>query len=111
MTKQNAKTEEKEEKKEGKGKKNYYAYPEAKVICSCGNVLKTGSTEKEMHVEICSACHPFYTGEQRFVDAGSRIQRFQKKQADAATYKAKKKVEKKEESAPKTLREMLEAAR
>lgn len=65
-----------------------------------------------IHVDLCSHCHPFYTGEQKFVDAASRIQKFQTKQNVANTYKAKK-VKKQEEkkvqsSGPKTLREMLE---
>lgn len=76
-TKQNVKTD----KGESKNKNTYYAYPEAKVICSCGNVLKTGSIEKETHVEICSACHPFYTGSQKVIDTGGRIEKFQKRMA------------------------------
>jgi large subunit ribosomal protein L31 len=86
-------------------------YEEAQVICVCGNRFTTGSTQEMIHVELCSKCHPFYTGEQRFVDAGSRIQRFQAKQQTASTYKAtkQKKVEekKKKDEAPKTLREIL----
>lgn len=88
-------------------------YHQAKVICSCGNQFTMGSTQEVIHVELCSKCHPFYTGEQRFVDAASRIQKFQKKQADASTYvpkKLRKQTEQKERaSQPRTLREMLEA--
>ena len=83
----------------------------AQVICVCGNRFTTGSTQEIIHVELCNKCHPFYTGEQRFVDTGSRIQKFQKKQESGATYKAtkQKKVEekKKKDEAPKSLREML----
>jgi len=86
-------------------------FDEAQVICVCGNRFTTGSTQEIIHVELCHKCHPFYTGEQRFVDSGSVIQRFQAKQAKAADYKAKKKKKadeiKKQENAPKTLREML----
>ncbi len=70
-----------------------------------------GSTKEILHVELCYNCHPFYTGEQRFVDSASRIQKFQNKQQVASTFKAKiqKKVDdkKKKEDGPKTLREML----
>lgn len=86
-------------------------FEQAQVICVCGNRFTTGSTQEVIHVELCSKCHPFYTGEQRFVDAGSRIQRFQAKQQTGAQYKAtkQKKVEekKKQDEAPKSLREML----
>ena len=50
----------------------------AKIICSCGAVLATGSTQKEMHVEICSACHPFYTGKKKVMDATGRVDLFKK---------------------------------
>ena len=84
-------------------------FENAQVVCVCGNRFVTGSTQEMIHVELCSKCHPFYTGEQRFVDRGSRIQRFQDKQQKAQQYKATKKakVEKKDDQAPKTLREML----
>ena len=49
------------------------------VRCSCGNEFYTRSTNPEMHVEICSACHPFYTGKQKLVDTGGRLERFQKR--------------------------------
>lgn len=55
-------------------------YGEAKIICACGNVIETRSTKKEMHVEVCSQCHPFYTGSrQRLVERGGQIERFQKR--------------------------------
>ena len=56
-------------------------YTDAKIICSCGAVLLTGSTQKEMHVEICSQCHPFMTGKQKIVDTAGRVERFHKKYA------------------------------
>ncbi|MDO4778125.1 MAG: 50S ribosomal protein L31 [Tissierellia bacterium] len=55
---------------------NYY---EATVTCACGNTFKTGSTKEDLKVEICSACHPFYTGKQKFVERGGRVERFKKK--------------------------------
>lgn len=54
-------------------------YVESTVRCACGSTFKTRSTKKSIHVEICSACHPFYTGKQKFVDSEGRVQRFQKK--------------------------------
>ena len=52
---------------------------EAQVTCACGNTFTTGSTKDELKVEICSECHPFYTGKQKFVERGGRIERFKKK--------------------------------
>jgi len=49
------------------------------IKCACGATIETKSTEKEIHVEICSSCHPFFTGKQKFVDAAGRIERFKKK--------------------------------
>ncbi|RJQ30914.1 MAG: 50S ribosomal protein L31 [Actinobacteria bacterium] len=54
-------------------------YGETKVICSCGESFTTRSTKPEIKIEICSKCHPFYTGKQKFVDSGGRVERFQKK--------------------------------
>jgi large subunit ribosomal protein L31 len=54
-------------------------YTDAKVICACGNTFTTGSTKKVMKVELCSKCHPFYTGEQRVVDTLGRVERFKRR--------------------------------
>lgn len=55
-------------------------YQEIKVICSCGNEFVTRSTRKEeLHIEVCSSCHPFYTGKQKIVDTGGRVDKFRKK--------------------------------
>ncbi len=54
-------------------------YEEATVHCSCGNTFTTRSTKKELHVELCSQCHPFYTGKQKLVDSGGRVDRFNKR--------------------------------
>jgi large subunit ribosomal protein L31 len=54
-------------------------YREIEVKCACGNTFRTGSTAKELKVDICNACHPFYTGKQKFVDSAGRVERFQKK--------------------------------
>ena len=55
---------------------NYY---EATVTCNCGNTFKTGSTKQDIHVEICSKCHPFYTGQQKATQARGRVDKFNKK--------------------------------
>ena len=54
-------------------------YPEAKVICACGNSWTVGSTQPEIRTDVCSECHPFYTGEQRMIDSGGQVERFLKK--------------------------------
>lgn len=68
-------------------------YHSAKVTCACGNTFATGSTIEEIRVEICSQCHPFYTGKQKLVDTAGRVDRFKKimeKQAKAAKGKVGK---------------------
>jgi len=54
-------------------------YELTKITCACGNVIETRSTVKDLHVEICSACHPFFTGKQKLVDTAGRIERFNKR--------------------------------
>jgi len=56
-------------------------YVDAHVTCTCGADFMTRSTKPEIHVEICSACHPFYTGRQKLVDTGGRVERFQRRAA------------------------------
>lgn len=88
-------------------------FEQARVICACGNRFTTGSTMEEIRVELCNKCHPFYTGEQKFVDSASRIQKFKLKQNIAKQYLTKKvkkqEDQKKKDEGPKTLREMLMA--
>ncbi|MBI4117805.1 MAG: 50S ribosomal protein L31 [Parcubacteria group bacterium] len=67
-------------------------FQEAKVACACGNTFTTGSTLESLHVEICSACHPFYTGKQKLVDTAGIVDRFMAKAAKAATRPQSKKV-------------------
>lgn len=92
-------------------------YNDAKVTCACGNTFTTGSTLPEIKVDICSACHPFFTGEMKFVDTQGRVEKFQAKMDQATkNYKSKKqrKIEKnkvEEEKAPLTLREMIQSQR
>lgn len=54
-------------------------YMESTITCGCGNVVKTKSTVGDMHVEICSSCHPFYSGKQKIVDTAGRVERFRRK--------------------------------
>ena len=54
-------------------------YGKAVISCACGNSIETGSTKKSMKVEICSACHPFFTGKQKIVDTAGRVERFNRK--------------------------------
>lgn len=62
--------------------------PDAAVTCACGNTLTVGSTQKEIRVEICAACHPFYTGQKRLVDTGGRLERFEKLSEKSKVVKA-----------------------
>jgi len=65
-------------------------YPEAKVICACGNTWTTGSTQEVIRTEMCSVCHPFYTGEQRIVDTAGQVDRFQRRKERADKMAAEK---------------------
>ena len=65
-------------------------YVECDVTCGCGNTFKTRSTRPTIKVEICSACHPFYTGQQKFVDTAGRIEKFNKRFAARVTKPAAK---------------------
>ncbi len=78
-------------------------YTTATVSCACGNTFTTGSTEKELHTEVCSQCHPFYTGKQKLLDAAGSIDKFKKRTATAVTIKgaAKPKKERKARSTKK----------
>lgn len=73
-------------------------YVDAEIRCACGNVIKTRSTKAHVLIGICNACHPFYTGQQKFVDTAGRVDKFQQRlaktqaaQAAAAEFKSRKK--------------------
>jgi len=92
-------------------------YPKAKITCACGANFTTGSTKPKIHVEICSACHPFFTGEMRYVDTQGRVEKFQTKQKVAQKDYLKKRERKRkkqeiekaqEKKRPKSLKEMLQ---
>lgn len=92
-------------------------YDECKVTCACGNSFVTGSTLPEIPVEICSACHPFFTGEMKYVDTMGRVEKFKQKQAKIRDRRYVKKAvrkrvkaqkeEKEAKKKPKTLKEMI----
>ena len=91
-------------------------FPEAKIVCACGNTITVGSTVEKISVELCSACHPFYTGKQNLVDTAGRVERFEKLKASTsassrgskkakAVKRASQKAEKKAAKKPKSLNE------
>ncbi len=87
-------------------------FEEAVVTCACGNTFTIGSTKPSITVEVCYKCHPFYTGEHRFIDTKGRVESFQKKQAIAQKFQQenkikKKKEQKQEQQQTKSLRELL----
>jgi len=95
-------------------------YPEAKIKCACGNEFTVGSTKKQLHVEVCSACHPFYTGKSKYIDTEGRVEKFEKKREEAELRarreekkrkkeeEERKRREREKEETPTTLKEMLE---
>jgi large subunit ribosomal protein L31 len=66
------------------------SYAEAHVRCTCGNEFTTRATRDELHVEVCSNCHPFYTGKQKLMDTGGRVERFQRRMAKGRLLDARK---------------------
>lgn len=88
---------------------------DTKVTCTCGNSFVTGSVEDKIQVEICASCHPFFTGEMRYVDTLGRVEKFQKRR-QAALKKANVKKSKKsddvqDDQQPKTLKQMLQGVK
>jgi len=65
-------------------------YKDATITCSCGNVFKVGSTVEKLEIEICSACHPFYTGKKKLIDSAGQVDRFKKKMEMAKKFKEEK---------------------
>lgn len=70
-------------------------FPKAKVQCACGNSFTVGATKEEIKVEICSKCHPFYTGEEKLLDVAGRLEKFKSRKAKASAEPKKKKAAKK----------------
>ncbi len=74
-------------------------YPKASIVCACGNELETRSTRGDFHVEVCSACHPFFTGTQKLIDTQGRIEKFRNRYSKTpAAAPAKKAEDKKAEA-------------
>lgn len=96
-------------------------YSDAKITCACGNSFLTGSTKQTIQIEICAACHPFFTGEMKYVDTAGRVDKFKaKRQVAQKTGYVKKKDKKKAkiaaqqqamQQAPQTLKEMMSHAK
>lgn len=89
-------------------------FDDAKVVCACGNTFTTGATVPEIRVEICSNCHPFFTGEMKYVDTVGLVEKFQQAQKKAQEIKVKKQEvtkQKEERKRPGSLREMLALAK
>ena len=78
-------------------------YKEATIVCACGNSIHTRSTKQNIHVEICSACHPFFTGKQKLIDSAGRVdkfhKRYEKKQAPKKTKASQQPSDEKEKGA------------
>jgi large subunit ribosomal protein L31 len=85
-------------------------YPEAKVICACGNSWVTGSTVEVIHTDVCSECHPFYTGEQRIVDTEGQVDRFYKKLQAREEYISDQETRDSERTSPDTRISELEVS-
>lgn len=84
-------------------------YADAVIKCACGNVIKTGSTKKEIEMEICSACHPFFTGKEKLIDATGRVEKFRARLESSKVKQEKTKQTKKSE--PKAKKETKEKAK
>lgn len=69
-------------------------FSDAKITCACGNVIQGGGTKKEMSVEICGACHPFYTGKEKIIDTAGRVEKFKARVAKAKSVVPKQKSKK-----------------
>jgi large subunit ribosomal protein L31 len=77
-------------------KKNIHPkyFDKATITCACGNVIKTGSTKEKMEIEVCSACHPFYTGKKKVLDTTGRVDRFKKRMEKSEKIQSEKKAKK-----------------
>jgi len=76
-------------------------YPKAKVRCACGNEFTIGSTKPEIQIEICSSCHPFYTGKEKLIDVAGRVERFKARKEKMSKTPVRKKSEKREKKSAK----------
>ena len=89
-------------------------FDDAKISCVCGNSFTTGATVAEIRVEVCNKCHPFFTGEMKYIDTLGRVEKFQKSQEKAKKIRQQKveiAKERQEKKRPESLREMLNLAK
>ena len=90
-------------------------YEDCQVVCACGNTFTTGSTQREIRVQVCSACHPFFTGEMKYVDVQGRVEKFNKQMKKANQLKKlqnKKKTKKRrEKTQPQSFKEALKSSK
>ena len=86
-------------------------HDDAVVTCACGNNFKTGSTLKEIRIELCNQCHPFYTGKQKFVDTARRVEKFQEKAAKIAAAASERKGKKAKQAARATKKTTKKASK
>lgn len=84
-------------------------FPNAVITCACGNSITTGSTQETIKVELCSHCHPFYTGKQHLVDTAGRVERFKVRLTKKSETLTKKKTEEKKKKEIKTLTDQVKA--
>jgi large subunit ribosomal protein L31 len=84
-------------------------YEDAKITCACGTVYEVGSTEQAIDVELCAACHPFYTGEQKIIDTARRVEKFKARAAKITTAKTGKKVKREKRATQKSAKRAKEA--
>ena len=93
-------------------KKNIHPkwFKKAKITCACGNTFEAGSVSPSIEVEICSACHPFFTGKMKFIDTKGTIERFKAKQEAARSWVKKDKKKKTTQAQPQSLKEILQSA-
>lgn len=80
-------------------------FPKAKITCACGAKYEIGSTREEISIELCSACHPFYTGKQKIIDTARRVEKFQERVAKKAAQATGKKAKKAKRAAQKKTQE------
>jgi len=83
-------------------------YPEAKVICACGNTFITGATKEVIRTDVCSACHPFFTGEQRIVDTAGQVERFERRRQKYQELEEKARARQAEQQAKKKIEIIIE---
>lgn len=86
-------------------------YPNATIKCACGNVITTGATKEKLFIELCSACHPFYTGTQKLIDTAKRVDKFEERRKKAREMQERtlKEKEKKQEIKEKPIKKKTES--